>query len=191
MNIIKKTLTFKESIQFIDGVIDSVFTQDEEGNDIDYSPSALLPLLQSTFLEMYTDFEFSEDFDKNFEFYSEIDVDYYTNTQSVNGIQLKGILKAIDEGIDFRKQKLINSQSKPVDEAFDMLATLLSTLNSKAQELDVKKLDKILKKLNPSEVMKAYQKSGIGEGVRDKAIQELSKENKDLKNDISARNVKA
>jgi hypothetical protein len=62
----------------------------------------------------------------------------------------------------------------------------------------MKKIDKIIKKLNVNEVVKAYQKSGIGNDVRDKAIQDQSQTLKekdkiitDLKNQISARNVLA
>jgi hypothetical protein len=72
---------------------------------------------------------------------------------------------------------------------FVAVNTLLSTLNDKAKDLDTKKLEKIFKKLNPEAILKAYQKSGIGEDIRDKAIQEQVQEIKDLKNQISARNV--
>lgn len=86
--------------------------------------------------------------------------------------------------INAKREYIKNNQKSSADEVLESLNILLSTLNDKAKELDVKKLDKMLKKLTPQEVVKAYQKSGIGNDVRDKTIQEL-------RNQISSKNVKA
>lgn len=189
MNIIKTQLTFAESMKFVNGIIDGVFIQDEEGKDIDYSPATLLPLIQSTFVEMYTDYVFEEDFNANFAVYMAVDIDNLIVMNAVNKTQYSAMLEAINEGVQFRKQKLIHNQKSSIDEMFDSLTTLLSTLNTKASELDTKKLEKIIKKLNPQELVKAYEKSNIGNSLRDKTIQDLAKKNKELKNKESARNV--
>lgn len=190
MNIIKTQLTFAESMQFVNGVIDSVFVKDSDGNDIDYSPASLQPLIQSTFAELYTNMEFVEDFETNFAEYMTIDIEKYVEEGKVNADQYIGMIKAIEDGISFRKQQMLNNKKSASDEMFNEITTLLSTLNDKASQLDPKKLNKYLKKLNPNEIVKAYQKSNIPDGVRDKAIQELAKENKVLRNKDTARNVK-
>lgn len=191
MNIIKNQLTFAESMQFVDGIIDSCFVKSEEtGEDIDYSPASLQPLIQSSFVEFYTDYEFVDDFDKNFAEYMQVDIDNVVKNKGINKTQLDGMLKAIIDGIEFRKQKLLDSQSKQ-SEMYSAITNLISTLNSKAEQIDVKKLDKYFKKLNPNELLRAYQKSGIGNDLRDKTIQDLANENKELRNEVSARNVKA
>lgn len=190
MNIIKNQLTFKETIAFVDGVVNCVFDQDDEGNDIGYSPVDLQPLIQSTFAKSYTDIEFGDNFEENFEKYMGINIDSEINgCSNFNKSQYAGILKAIDEGISYRKQRLLDSQSAQ-SQMYSAITGLINTLNSKASELNMKSLEKQLSKLNVKELMKEYSKSNIGKDLRDKAIQDLGKENKDLRNEISARNVK-
>jgi len=194
MNIIKDQLTFAESINFVDSIVDSCFEKDELGNDVGYSPSSLQPLIQSTFVEYYTDYEFVEDFDTNFAVYMSVKINESlsaTNGKFINMTQLNGMFKAINDGIEFRKQQMLNNKKSAMDEAFESLSTLLSTLNTKAEKLDPKKLNKIINNLTPESILKAYQKSNIGDDVRNNAIETLVKENKELKNQISARNVLA
>lgn len=189
LNLIKTKLTFAESMSFVNGCVDTCFTQDEEGNDIDYSAICKIPAIKSAFVEYFTDHEFGEDFDDNYEFYMEVKPSAYLSNDSLTVYEQ--LLTVIDEQIEFRKQKMIYSQRSAMDEMLNQVSTLLSTLNSKAEQLDIKKLDKMISKLTPNAVVKAYQKSNIGDVVRDKAIQDLSKENKELKNKVTARNVLA
>lgn len=95
----------------------------------------------------------------------------------------------IDDKIEFKKQEMLHNKKSSMDEAFESLNTLLLSLNEKAKELDVKKLEKIIKKLNPKELVKAYEESNIGNNMRDKTIQEQAKEIKELKKQNGARNV--
>lgn len=194
MNIIKNQLTFAETVKFVDGIVNCVFDQDDEGNDIKYIPSKLQPLIQSTFAIFYTNIEFGDNFEENFEKYMSLNIDdeinsYNNSYDNFNRAQYNGILKSIDEGISYRKQRLLDSQSAQ-SQMYSAITGLINTLSSKASELNMKALEKQLSKLNVKELMKEYSKSNIGKDLRDKSIQELSKENKDLKNEISARNVK-
>jgi hypothetical protein len=120
-----------------------------------------------------------------------INIDDFTDGAKFNTRQWISILQSANELIDYRKQKLIHNKKSSMDEAFESLNTLLSTLNEKAKELDTKKLEKIIKKLNPKELVKAYEESNIGDTLRDKAINELNKENIELKKQNGARNVMA
>jgi hypothetical protein len=111
------------------------------------------------------------------------------------------LIELIDDAYNFndllhsqikaKREFIRDSRKTSMDEVLESLTGLVNTLNSKAQELDVKKLEKVIKKLNPEAILKAYQKSGIGEDLRDKAIQKQAQEIIDLKNQISARNVMA
>ena len=201
----KSELTFKEAYEFVNNVVDACFIT-KDGIDVDYTPLNKIPSIQANFCELYTDIEFlqTEDeegkeiegsFEKNFSTYMNVEINanglVTSDGSLLNYFQFKGLLEAIDEQIEFRKQKLIHNQKSSMDEMFEKATELLEVLNVKAQELDTKKLEKIFKKLNPNEVVKAYQKSNIGDGIRDKAIEDLKKENIELKNQISARNVKA
>jgi hypothetical protein len=190
---LKKTqLTFAETLRIVEDAVSACFEMDDEGNDIGFRPEIKDVSLQCAFYENYVDGKLSEDFDEAFATYMAIDIDgIYPNNKDFNYSQWIQICHAVSDGIEFRKQKMLNDKKSSMDEAFDSLNTLLTTLNEKAKELDTKKLEKIIKKLNPQELVKAYQKSELAEGVRDKAIQDLAKENKELRNQISARNVMA
>lgn len=155
MNIIKSQLTFAESMQFVNGIIDSVFTQDEKGNDIDYSPAALHPLIQSTFVEMYTDYTFVENFDENFAIYMSVNIDdfnYVTNGLAFNRIQYNGMLKAIEDGIDFRKQKMLQKNIRVtsiLDEEIIKFANVLTEVVQKLpQGLDMTSIQPFMDKIN-------------------------------------------
>lgn len=183
---LKKTqVTFAKMLEIVNDAVDACFDTDENGIDTDFRPECKKVSLQCAFCENYLQLELSEDFDEAFATYMAVGIDDY----NINKDQWYSIIHAVNDKIEFRKQKLLNSQPKPVDEMYLAITTLLSTLNSKASELDVKKLDKVIKKLNPQEVMKAYKNSGIGNDIRDKAIHEQAQEIIDLKNQISARNV--
>ena len=151
MNIIKNQLTFEESLQFVNGVIDSVFTQDEEGNDIDYSPASLQPLIQSTLVEMYTDYVFVDDFDTNFAEYMSINIDNLM-IGTINTIQFDGMLKAINEGIEFRKQKMLQQNIKVtsiLDEEIIKFANILTeVVQNLPKNFDMKSVQPFMDKIN-------------------------------------------
>ncbi|MDF2588231.1 MAG: hypothetical protein K0S41_2072 [Anaerocolumna sp.] len=185
---VKEQLTIVESLSFINSVADTVV--DLEDNT--FSPLFFDIALISNFIISYTDIEQPdlEDVYANLNEYQTF-VENTCYADNFNRSQYNYVMDSINSTIEFNKQQIIHKQTSALDEIAVQLSNLLSTLNSKAQELDVKKLDKVIKKLNPEAILKAYQKSGIGDDVRDKAIEELRNENIKLKNDISARNVKA
>lgn len=188
----KKTqLTFAETLRIVTDAVDACFVTDENGKDVDYMPECKDVSLQCAFYENYADGTLSDNFEEAFNTYMSVDIDeLHINGHSFNYGQWVSICKSVNEKIEYRKQRLLDSKSAQ-SEMYTALNTLLSTLNSKAKELDVKKLEKVINKLNPKAVMKAYQDSNIGDGLRDKTIQEQSKIINDLKNQISSRNVKA
>lgn len=185
---IKGQLTLTDSASFINQVVSWVV--DMSLND--YSPVFYKPALVCAFLMEYTDIK---DMDIN-EIYDNI-IEYENfmlDTISLDGfnkMQYDSLLESINDEINFYKQKLIHSQNSAMDDMFNSFNELLNTLNDKAESINIKTVNRFLKELNPDELIKAYKKSGVGDKVRDDAIGKLAKENKDLKNEISARNVKA
>lgn len=186
---VKEQLTLTESLSFVKSVVNNV-VDTEDGT---FEPLFFDVSLMSNIITMYTDVK-----DTNID---EVYTNYLEYETFFNGIlkykdafnsdQYQKLLVNIMDVIEFNKEQIIHNKKSAMDEAFTQLSTLLSTLNDKAKELDVKKLEKVFNKLNPNEILKAYQKSGIGDGVRDKAIQEQAQTIVDLKNQISARNVMA
>jgi hypothetical protein len=186
MNIIKNQLTFAETIQFVNSVVDSVFSQDENGNDIDYSPASLYPLIQATFAEYYTDLVFlpttDEDgneiegnFDKNFAEYIVIDI---YSLEGFDHDQFNAIKRAINETIDFRKQKMLQKDNEVSKLVADLLkeqieATKLQKkaindmikMNSQYQKKDIDKILKVVGQLNKNMKNPEYQKAFVDEVV--------------------------
>lgn len=95
------------------------------------------------------------------------------------------IKKDVEDMVAFQKQQLLHKSK--LEDAFDSLNTLLVTMNEKLSQIDAKGLEKSIKKFNVKELMKEYQKSGNGDVIRDKAIQDLVKENKELRNENSVK----
>jgi hypothetical protein len=180
---VKERLEFHEAGGFVRSVSSAVVSV-EEGT---YSPLLYNIGLISSFIAFYTDMEVPS--------YNEIYIyltDYQEFISNIVNHQGKSdfdklnydkLCKYIDMEIDFYKQMAINNQKSSMDDAFDKLSTLLSTLNTKAEKLDTKKIYHFFKELNPNEIINTYQKSNFS-NIRDKANQNLNKKaHKD--NDIS------
>jgi hypothetical protein len=183
---VKESLTLVESIAFVQSVVDDTVSLEDKS----YTPLLYDLGLVKYFITYYTDLE-SPDLEtlySNYKDYKDF-VDIIIVSDGFNEDQYYKLVNAIDDEIYLKKEQLIHSSA--MDDMFASLNTLLTTLNSKAQELDVKKLEKILKKLNPQEIFKAYQKFGIGNDVRDNAIQELGKKLRQYENNEKAKNVLA
>lgn len=192
MNLIKSELTFGESIRFINSVCDSCFTTDENGNDIDYSSASKHPLIQATFCEYYTDMEFlpTEDeegneiegaFDKNFSSYMTVDINqnwHDVDYKVLNRQQLAGILSAIDEQIEFRKQKMLSQNNEVSKLVTDLLKENIENvklqkkatneileMNKKYQKKDIDKMVKVIDNINKNMKNPAYQKELVSKLV--------------------------
>lgn len=185
MIINKDQLTFKESYTFINNVVNACFEQDENGNDIDYMPFAKQPSIQSNFCEYYTDMEFGDDFDKNFAEYIAVDIDsitssVYTTDVKFNRTQYDGMLKAIEDGISYRKQKMLQKNIRVTSILDDEIIKFANVLTEVVQNLPKNfdfssiqpALEKISKMANPDEkkvieaLVKEAKKHRIKDGLR-------------------------
>lgn len=190
---IKKEFTLSEKIGIIDIVADSYFTEDDDTGEVLYTPYYKEIGLVTAFgiyaLEGVT-------FDEDESIYDSIIKD----SEDVFGDSLykryllwlediKDILDDIKDMVDFRKAKLLQPKSE-LDDMFKAINQVLETANSKLAELDIKGIEKIVKKLNVKELVKVYQSSGIGEGLRDETIKQLSKELKETKNRLASATLK-
>lgn len=183
----KKFLSLGEMTEVVNNAVDICFIKDDEGNDVDYVPEYKEVSLNAAFCEKYLGLELSEDFDEAYNVYMNVDI--YGYLDEINKDQWRSIEIAISNKVEFRKAKLLQPKSE-LDDMFKTFNNLLETANSKLAELDVKTFEKIAKKLNVKELVKAYQTSGIGEGVRDETIAQLSKELKETKNKLATATLK-
>lgn len=204
---IKKQLSLSEKVAIINITADSYFTVNDKTNEVLYTPYykeiGLITAFGMRALEGVT-------FDEDEDIYSAI-INDYTQLGEVSLYDMylswlddnKDLLIDVKDVVEFKKAKLLQSTSESeevfrsineisysVNKVANLINQVLETANSKLAELDVKILEKIAKKLNVKELVKAYQSSGIGDGIRDAEIAKLAKENKELKNQITARNIK-
>lgn len=193
---IKKEFSLSEKIGIINIAVDSYFTEDDGTGEVLYTPYYKEIGLVTAFgiyaLEGVI-------FDEDESIYEAITSDIDDPCDSLNFSlrshyfrwleSIEDILDDIKDMVEFRKAKLLQPKSE-LEEMFKAINQVLETTNSKLGELDIKGIEKIAKKLNVKELVKAYQNSGIGDGIRDAEIAKLAKENKELKNEITARNVK-
>lgn len=187
-----KKLTFKQFNEFVGYVVNECFAQDEDGNDIGYYPEFKELSISEMVAKFYFDFTPTEDLEKDYEYYLDMMEKFTNEDLSKEGfeiIQYYNIIDAIEEKIEFRKAKIISNSKSEFSEIASRFNIILDTINSKLKDIDPKKLEKFIGKLNPDELVKAYNRSGTGNKVRDDAISQLVSENKELKNQINAKNV--
>jgi len=188
----KTEIKVAEKIGATNLIFNSYFNEDETTGTTEFTPYYREIAQVHAFAEFFLD---GVEFEENDDIYESVISDdelkeKYQECSSLNNCFLN-ILSDVYEMVNFKKEQIIHSKKSSMDEIFDMVSNLLSTLNDKAKEIDTKKLEKILKKLNAQEILKKYQESGIGNDLRDKTIHEQSKEIKELKNKLGAVNVLA
>lgn len=162
--VIKNRLTIKETISFIGEVVSSYFDVDEDTGEKTYEPYLGNLALKNAFLKYYTDFEFSDDVEENYEVIGTLDIDDYDYTSKVSNIQFKEMKDAITKEVEYGKELLMKEQT-------DELAKFLKVLTKKVSEFKVPKinasqLNKAIKKFNESEnfvedIVKEYLKSDV------------------------------
>ena len=153
---VKKQLTLTESLSFINGVVGGVVDL-EDGL---YSVLLYEPALVFSFFSAYTDIEISD--------ISEIEVydnlkeyeDFIASVTSMDGFnreQYELLLLKINKQIEFERQRIIHKQNSAMDDMFESLKELLNTLNDKAKDIDVGKMNEVVKGLNTKDIIKAMQ----------------------------------
>ena len=192
-----RKLTFKEFDTFISYVVNECFMRDEEsGKDIAYYPQFKDLSILEKIAEYHYDYVSSGDLEKDYDYYLDnilpkFDILLETSDDTVVKKQHEQIIKTIDERIEFRKSQMLNNSKSEISVIADKIVETIGIINSKLAVIDEKKLNKFLNKLNVDEIVKAYNRVGSGNKTRDNAISELAKENIELKNQISAKNVVA
>lgn len=138
---LKKTqLTFTETIRVVEDAVSACFEKDEKGNDIDFRPECKEFSLQCAFFENYIGQELSDDFDEAFATYMAVDIDKYL-AKDVNADQWYAIRKAVNDKIEYRKQKLLSSISNAQSSTLTTLVSELVKKEIKNQDLQTKILE--------------------------------------------------
>jgi len=98
---------------------------------------------------------------------------------NINLSQFDGILKAIDDLIDFRKRELLNNKKSGLDNLVDSLNSILKNIDKKIEQFDVESLGEYVPeivdifksgKLDPEKFASAFVKAKA-EGVEDEKVE--------------------
>ena len=163
INIIKTHLTLEEVLQFVNTVVEMCFMQDEENNDIDYSPIWKEVSILNCFAEYYTDYKATDDIEANYLTYKDLN----PFKSNIDQEQFASMLVAIDEMIDYRKAKLLQSQT-PLAE---LLGEVTKIVKGLGDNFDMETIGELAKKLGSmgeidekslvNEVLQFQRKNGV------------------------------
>ena len=131
--ITRNKLTIKDAIGFIERIVSSYFTEDENGN-LTYEPYSGMLGEKTAFLEYYTDYEFSDDMDKDYEFICSLDSGDYGFLDRNTYIQYCELMEAAKKKVKYKKQALLKEQT-------DGIYHLLITLSNKIKEINIPDLN--------------------------------------------------
>lgn len=147
-NLKKTQLTFAETLNIVQDVVDTCFDTDEDGNDIDFRPEVKQISLQSAFYENYIGLELTDNFEEDFAKFMAIDID----SCIFNKDQWYAICRAIDDKIEFRKQKMLQKTIKVtsvLDEEIIKLSDILGkTVETLPKSFDYSSIQPFIEKIN-------------------------------------------
>ena len=104
--ITRNKLTLKDAIGFIERIVSSYFIEDENGN-LTYEPYSGMLGVKTAFLEYYTDYEFSNDMDKDYEFICSLDIGDYEFLDRNTYIQYCELMEAAKKKVKYKQQALL------------------------------------------------------------------------------------
>lgn len=124
LKVIKEKLSFEEYRDFINNVIYTIFTFDENNSPIKYFPELLAFALRLEFAKAYMGYD-STDKDVDTLFNDVIGINMYEyHDEGLVYEQFSSMIGVINSKIDFLNQQLLNQSKK------DSLSTLLDSINS-------------------------------------------------------------
>lgn len=179
-NIVKEKLTLSEAVNFINEVVHDFFNYDGNGDIIGFTPYLGRVKLKIAFLKYYTDFEFSDDPEKDFEGICGLQIkDSYGD---IDFIQFAEIDNAIQDEVNTLKKIYIENQNG-FSKLMNELSSVVQSLN--IPEFDFAELNKFMKKfdesgLNANELVNTYLQSDEYKSAKEKELNEVI----DSKNEV-------
>lgn len=128
---IKVRLGLKEMMTFVDGVVKTCFTED----DNQYTPEVLDFAIRSSVLEMYANFTLPSNIEKQYELVYGCDV-YSTILEAIDRSQFDAMLRAIDEKISHIAASNIEAVTRQVNDVYASLNALEERLSAVFQGID-------------------------------------------------------
>lgn len=128
---IKVRLGLQEMMTFVDGVVKTCFTE----NDNQYTPEVLDFAIRSSVLEMYANFTLPSNIEKQYELVYGCDV-YGTILETIDRNQFDAMLRAIDVKIAHFASANIEAVTRQVNDVYASLNALEERLSAVFQGID-------------------------------------------------------
>ena len=128
---IKVRLGLQEMMTFVDGVVKTCFTE----NDNQYTPEVLDFAIRSSVLEMYANFTLPTNIEKQYELLYGCDM-YGTILETIDRSQFDAMLRAIDEKIAHIAASNIEAVTRQVNDVYASLNALEERLSAIFQGID-------------------------------------------------------
>lgn len=183
-NITKNSLTFKESLDFINEVIDSYFDMDDNGELI-YMPFIGNIGLTNAFLKYYTDYKFNDDIEKDYQFVCTISP--YNYLKEINENQFLSLEDAIEKEVGLKVKQLENTRT-------DLISQFLKAVIDKVNSIEIPNIDEdtlhnIINMLDSGidehKIVDAYLKSDFHDKKTQKLLDEKTKKIIELESKIN------
>ena len=158
---IKRRLSLIDMMTFVDGVVKSCFTGDENK----YTPEVLDVAIRCNILELYANFRLPSNLEKRYELVSACDI-FPLIMEVIDKQQYQAMYGAIEAKIEHIAQANVQAVFRQVNELYSALSNLEEKLGNAFGNLDVDKL---------MAMMEAIAKSGISEEGLVRAILEEKK----------------
>lgn len=153
---IKPTLSFKEVLSFVDNVVKSCFTTDNES----YIPEVKEFVIKCCILEMYANFAMPTNVERKY------DLVYCTDAvnvvvSNINTAQLEEIIDAIDAKIDNITQANIEAINKQMNELYSAFNNLQEQMSGIFSDIGTDEIGKLIgaivgDKFDETKLVQAY-----------------------------------
>lgn len=141
---VRKYLSLRERVEFVNTVADSVFMTNENGDEI-YVP-ALEDFAQAyATVSFFTPIEMPEEGEAAWEFIVRTSIHKYVRRVAEN--EFRALDQAVYDEIEFRKERILK-RSK-LDEVFDGITGVVNAVKAKTDEMDMPQIMDYLDKANP------------------------------------------
>ena len=157
--MLKKQIGFTEAIQFIDSVVDTVFSYNEETDTYTYLPELYHYAYGLAVAHYFVDYEITSDPDQDYA--AAINM-LEQLEQEETSVQLQELSEEIKEKIYSRRKHIVDSKivtTAQFDELVPYVESFLNHLNAKIEGIDVKKINKALGSFNVKKLVDEYVKA--------------------------------
>lgn len=162
--VVKKTLSLKEMLEFVDGVVKSCFNEDTNA----YRPEAKDFAIKISVLEKYANFTMPKNIEAKYDLIYQSDVVYHI-LQHINLVQYNEIVSAIDKKVDNLAQANIEAVNRQINELYNSFENLQNSMESMVSGINSEELNKAIMYLSKGQMFENDKVAELYNEVKEKA----------------------